>query len=138
MFSGDLNMMMFFGLSIFFWLANRLVSSYKIWGLSSLAGIEFAEDGRQDHGEDFKVTAERSRKWRVLRTLFAVEIFEILYLSHTFGLHGKSAPQRICDFTTAVFEAAPEVQSLFLYKCIGFLCLSQFVCTVSMFRLFCN
>ena len=119
-------MMIFFGLSIFFWVANRLVSSYKIWELSDLEGVEFAGDGMVGRGEDFKRKAEVSRKWRVVRTLFDVEIFEILYLSHSLGLKGKSAPQRVFDLCTAVFEAAPEVQSL--SQCIN---ISVFSVTVS-------
>ena len=87
-------MTIFFALSVFFWIVTRIYSAVKIW-------------------DRFRKKAERARKWRVFRTLFDVEIFEILHLSHTLGLKGKSTPQRLLDLITAVFEAAPEVQSSF-------------------------
>ena len=101
-------MPIFFGLSIFFCVANRVYSAFKIWEVSSLEGVKFV--GKQ--GEDFRKKAEKARKWRVIWTLCDLEIFEILHLSHTLGLKGKSTPQRLLDLISAVFEAAPEVQSL--------------------------
>ena len=111
--SGELDMTYIFGLSIFFWVFNRVYSSYKIWEISSLDGITFVEEempSQEVQGDSLMEKAEKARKCTALRTLFDVEIFEILYMSHTLGLKGKSAPQRMLDLNTAVFEAAPEVQ----------------------------
>ena len=133
--SGELDMTYIFGLSIFFWVFNRVYSSYKIWEISSLDGITFVEEEiptQEVRAVSLMEKAEKSRKWRVLRTLFNVEIFEILYTSHTLELKGKSAPQRMLDLNTAVFEAAPEVQSLFsIGKCVCFIyrvCMSGVTC----------
>ena len=114
--SGELDMTYIFGLSIFFWIFNRVYSSYKIWEISSLDGITFVEEEmptqepQEVQRDSLMEKAGKARKWRALRTLSDVEIFEILYMSHTLGLKGKSAPQRMLDLNTAVFEAAPEVQ----------------------------
>ena len=107
-----------FCLSIFFWIANRIYSAIQIWVISSLEGVKFVEK----HGDDFRRKAEKARKWRVVWTLCDVEIFEILHLSHTLGLKGKSTPQRLLDLISAVFEAAPEVQPLF--QCVNMLTFS--------------
>ena len=98
-----------FAASIFFWALNRLYSAYKIWELTSLKGIEF----KGEKAKEMREKAERKRKQRVIWTLCDVEIFEIVYLSHTLGITGKSAPQRLFDLITAVIEAGPEVQCIF-------------------------
>ena len=71
-------MTIFFVLSIFFWVVNRVYSAVKVWEISSLDGIKFLQEAGQDQVENIKEKALRARKWRALRTLCDVEIFEIL------------------------------------------------------------
>ena len=116
-----------FCLSIFFWIANRIYSAVKIWEISSLEGVKFVEK----QADDFREKAEKARKWRVIWTLCDLEVFEILHLSHTLGLNGKSTPQRLLDLISAVFESAPEVQSLFQCVNIFTFCITVSVCILS-------
>ena len=69
----------------------RVIAAIKMWQITRIGAS----------------TATRVR--RVVLQLFDLELYEILYLSHTVGLKGSSAPQRLLQVLEAIFEAAPQV-----------------------------
>ena len=89
--------------------------------------IDVESSGHEENGHDdlqntsnVTVSAGLCREgypgawWRVLLQLLDLELFHILYLSHTVDLKGSSSPQRMLRVLEAVFEAAPQV------KCTSF------------------
>ena len=93
--------------SVFFMVFYRIFSAFKIWEISRTDDVEMMSAG------DLKRCGLKEsvrRRWgRVALQLLDLELFPILYLSHTVGLTGSSAPQRMLEVLVAVFEAAPEV-----------------------------
>merc|ERR1719242_1058650 len=104
-----LNMRFVFTASLFFMIAYRIFSAYKIWELTRLSDVKFV-DGNDGSNMKWK------RIRRVMLQLLDLEIFQILYLSHSVGLQGSSAPQRLIGLLVAVLDAGPEcvIQLVFL------------------------
>ena len=84
-------MMNIFYLSVASLVAYRVISAIKMWQISNL-GVG---------------TGTRVR--RAVFQLFDLELYEILYLSHTMGLAGSSAPQRLLQILECIFESCPQV-----------------------------
>ncbi len=96
-----------FAASIFFMTFFRVFSAYKIWDISSMKNVEMV-----GVGDPVQCGLKKSAWRRIVRVvlqLLDLELFPIIYLSHTTGLTGSSAPQRMLEVLVAVLEAAPEV-----------------------------
>ena len=94
--------------SVFFMVFYRAFSAFKIWEISRLDDVDMAA---VDDPERCGLKESVWRRWGRVFLQFPLDLglFPILYLSHTVGLKGSSAPQRMLEVLIAVFEAAPEV-----------------------------
>ena len=101
--SDQLDMWKVLAASIAALMAYRIVAAWKMWEITSLDGI----DDRMDQ------KAKDSYKWlrwrRVALQLLDLELYPILFLSHTVGFEGSSAPQRMLSLLEAVLESGPQV-----------------------------
>ncbi len=96
-----------FAAAIVFIVIFRVFSAYKIWNISSTDNVTLS--GAGDPKRCGLRESVRRRLGRVVLQLMDLELLPILYLSHTAGLEGSSAPQRMLEVLVAVLEAAPEV-----------------------------
>ena len=80
-----------FMMSVLTMVLYRVIAAIKIWQITRIGA------------------SAATRVRRVVLQLLDLELYEILYLSHTMGLKGSSAPQRLLQVLEAIFEAAPQV-----------------------------
>ena len=111
--SGGLNMTFFFWISISFMLVYRFFSCLQIWAISGVDAdtVQFVGNNNQEQKQAITDMVSRTRCRRVLWQLLDLEMFDILYLSHTAGLKGSSSPQKSLKLLIAQVEASVEVES---------------------------